>query len=99
MVDGLNKLVVPSAGRLDLLDITSPSGITHETVWKDVSEARMDCKLSPDGKLVAFVLDGDLWCLPVGSDVPHRLTDFHRLSFADFMILLACLMMFFCVSV
>jgi len=77
-VSSINKLVVPSVGCLDLLDVSSPDSIKHDIVWHDISEARMDCKISPDGKLVAFVLNGDLCCLPVGSDTPNKLTNFHE---------------------
>ena len=74
----LDTLVVPSAGRLDTFNVSAPDAPKHTTIWENEPEARMDSKLSPDGRLVAYVQDGDIWCTAIG-DQPHRMTHFHGL--------------------
>lgn len=78
VVFSLDTLVVPSAGRLDTFNVSTLDAPAHTTVWENEPEARMDSKLSPDGRLVAYVQDGDIWCTVVGGQ-PHRMTHFHGL--------------------
>lgn len=78
VLSSLDTLVVPSAGRLDTFNVSTPDAPTHNTIWENEPEARMDSKLSPDGRLVAYVQDGDIWCAVVG-DRPQRMTHFHGL--------------------
>jgi dipeptidyl-peptidase 4 len=54
------RVLVPLAGRLFVIE--RASGTTHELAIG----AHRDPRLSPDGKRVAFVRDGDLWVAPVG---------------------------------
>ena len=76
-----DKLLVPSAGCLVQYDVSEPSAPKQTVLWQNEEHARLDCKLSPDGKLVAFVQDDDLWCAVVGSAQPaQRLTHHHEKS-------------------
>lgn len=61
-------VLVPLAGKLFLLDRT-----TGQKTVLDPAGAVYDPHLSPDGKSVAFVRDGDLWLAQVGAP-PRQLT-------------------------
>jgi dipeptidyl-peptidase-4 len=65
------RVLVPLAGRLFALDRTAggASGAARELPVG----AHRDPRLSPDGKRVAFVRDGDLWVLAIGEARPVRI--------------------------
>jgi dipeptidyl-peptidase 4 len=59
--DDGSRVLVPLAGRLFVIE--RATGASRELVVG----AHRDPQLSPDGKQVAFVRDGDLWVAPVGA--------------------------------
>ena len=67
------RVLVPLAGRLFVIE--RATGASRELA----AGAHRDPQLSPDGKRVAFVRDGDLWIVPIGEPggpnaSPTRLT-------------------------
>jgi dipeptidyl-peptidase-4 len=61
------RVLVPVAGRLFLIE--RATGAARELAVG----AHRDPQLSPDGKRVAFVRDGDLWVLAIGDAQPARI--------------------------
>jgi dipeptidyl-peptidase 4 len=62
------RILVPLAGRLFVIERATPA--PRELAIG----AHRDPALSPDGKRVAFVRDGDLWLQAIGEPQPTRLT-------------------------
>lgn len=68
--DDGNRVLIPLGDRVFVLD--RDTGKSHEV---ELGGAAFDPHLSPDGKLVSFVRDGNLWLADVsGSGAPRRLT-------------------------
>ena len=65
------RLLIPLSGRLFVYD--RASGQSKELASK--AGAAVDPRLSPDGKTIACVRDGDLYLLDVESGVERRLTE------------------------
>ncbi|HEX2685905.1 MAG TPA: DPP IV N-terminal domain-containing protein [Kofleriaceae bacterium] len=60
------RVLVPLVGRLFVIE--RPTGASRELAVG----AHRDPRMSPDGKRVAFVRDGDLWVAPIGEPgAPH----------------------------
>ncbi|MFA5987988.1 MAG: amidohydrolase family protein [Sphingomonas sp.] len=57
-------------------DVSAPPGLTTRQVPIDVTEGSwMNVDVSPDGKMIAFDLLGDIYTMPIGGGTPRRIAD------------------------
>ena len=89
MYAGMGRILLPSSSSLYLATVPSPNDGPHPTLnpsplgsspplggaRSSAPRAFLDAKLSPDGKLVAFIRDADIWVADVASGVERRITD------------------------
>ncbi|HUF33877.1 MAG TPA: DPP IV N-terminal domain-containing protein [Acidimicrobiales bacterium] len=67
--DEADRLLVPGPGGLDVIDGVGGPG---RTLLADAPSALLDPRLSPDGSLVAHVVDGEVHVVPADGSGPAR---------------------------
>ena len=89
LYSSLNRIVIPSSSSLYITNVPSLIDGQHPRLTpsplgsspplggtrNSVPLAFLDPKLSPDGKLVAFIRDSDIWVADVASGYERRITD------------------------